>query len=141
MWSTLHPDVRVSLDDAELAGGHAGVVVALSNVVQLQHVLADRRRAQVWRDVLKDDHSLLNHGYLKQAKLLLFCWPSQVLNVLVSSALLTCPLLCHLTCGIGLPTATHVRFTDAPTITSYSDSGGMVNCGGTRRTGKSTGCQ
>ena len=38
---TLDLDYGVSLDDAELAGGHAGVVARVPDVGQLQHVLAD----------------------------------------------------------------------------------------------------
>ena len=38
---TLDLDHGVSLDDAELAGGHAGVVARVPDVGQLQHVLAD----------------------------------------------------------------------------------------------------
>ena len=38
---TLDLDYGVSLDDAELAGGHAGVVAGVPDVGQLQHVLAD----------------------------------------------------------------------------------------------------
>jgi len=39
----------------------------------------------------------------------------------------------HLTNGIGDPTATHVRLTDPPGMTS-TFSGGIEKCGGTRRT-------
>ena len=39
----------------------------------------------------------------------------------------------HLTCGIGEPTATHVRLTSAPGCTS-TFSGAIEKCGGTRRT-------
>ena len=38
---TLNLNYGVSLDDAELAGGHAGVVARVPDVGQLQHVLAD----------------------------------------------------------------------------------------------------
>jgi len=43
----------------------------------------------------------------------------------------------HLTKGIGDPTATQVRFTDPPGITSTL-SGGIEKCGGTRRTVQTT---
>lgn len=40
----------------------------------------------------------------------------------------------HCTYGIGEPTATQVMLSEAPGITSYTDSGAMLNRGGTRRT-------
>lgn len=40
----------------------------------------------------------------------------------------------HFTNGIGEPTAMQVKLRLAPRTTSFSDSGGLENCGGTRRT-------
>ncbi|KAG8238320.1 hypothetical protein J437_LFUL006843 [Ladona fulva] len=40
----------------------------------------------------------------------------------------------HFTKGIGEPTATHVKLTSPPTVTSSTGRGGIENCGGTLRT-------
>jgi hypothetical protein len=45
-------------------------------------------------------------------------------------------VLRHCTEGIGDPTATQVTFRLPPRSTSSTAGGGIVNCGGTRRTGK-----
>lgn len=42
----------------------------------------------------------------------------------------------HLTLGIGEPTATHVKFIEAPSITSSTLGGGIVKEGATLRTNK-----
>lgn len=44
-------------------------------------------------------------------------------------------VLRHCTEGIGDPTATQVTFRLPPSSTSSTAGGGIVNCGGTRRTG------